>query len=748
MVLSLTTLTGLVLFLHGLTDYHQALSPQTRTTINTILAISVGALAIFWIWRIFRTPQSSTAALADETLGDARRSSLGATFLSVLEADTPMKAFHLERSLEEAGEHLGKVPFLARIPTKAIVRNAILLLVLGAVIFGVKASSPAPFSVVLQRILHPGSDTPPYSPLVFEVTPDQPQAIYQGEATVEVKISGGEVNEDVYCLIRNRATGQIDKTATFQGNNGTYARKFENTLEPLDFAFATGRARSNWHQLEVLFQPRISGTEVTITPPAYTGLPPETYPLDAAEIRALEGSTVQLTISSNRPLAGGVLSVSPLDESRIEVPEEVSAEIVEGDRASFTWTARRSSKLSALIHDIRHTPSDKPLSLTLKTVSDLAPVVSLDEPQAMVLATPRTKIPMAGEVEDDHGLSKVSLTRTLVGYRDRNRQLAEGLSRKDYQFGEALELEPLGVEPGQVLEFYLEANDRNPSLLGVGVSEVVRVQIISEEDYAQRIRNKLNLKKFTARYRALAQALKESRDALAELKKNPSKENIAKAEAAHKKARDTAQKLADDFKAFDLEERLQEAAQEAVDKIAQNQQGLKNFPSAEDQQKAIDEMIKRLGGVEQKANQIQQDSEKVRKIGEVLQMAANYKKLLNAQKSIVGRLEEVYKELAQGNTGITSRLEGLAKVQEANRKALIELGSELKRRADNLPEEAATMKDDVAEFLSELERLNIPDPMNATSEAALQGKTTDALSNAKLALTLMEQLIRKPNNGF
>ena len=352
----------------------------------------------------------------------------------------------------------------------------------------------------------------------------------------QVAITGGEITEGVYCLIRDRDTGEIERTTAYQESPGHYARKFSNTLTSRDFAFATGRARSAWHKLDVLLQPKVSGVMVTIEPPAYTGKPSETFPLESGEFKALEGSTVTIQVRSNRPLSGGDLSAKPLNSSGDTMPVEVRGDPSGANSVDFSWKVHASSRISATIRDVRSTPPEQPLDLKINVIADQAPVVDLTSPEQMVLATPRTELPFVADVEDDHGLAKVSMVRALLGYRDRSRTLADSLAKQDFEFTEPLNLGELGVEVGQMLEFYLEAMDRNPSLLGRGVSEVVRLKIISEDEYAERIRAKVQLREFTARYRALAHAVQEARQALDALDKAADLGDAAAFEKARKQA--------------------------------------------------------------------------------------------------------------------------------------------------------------------------------------------------------------------
>jgi len=746
------------MLLHGWADYKLALSPQVRERVNLILGVGLAAVALVWLYRIFKTPRETIAAMIDDQRSDPRRRVIGAASLEHLEPETPMQKFHLDRALDDAAGELENIPMGSRMPFKAMGKALCGLLVVAGVVAGLNFWASAPFRVTAARVFDPNSDIPPYSPLVFDVTPGQLKALYGGETVAQVSITGGEITSDVVCLIRNKETGKVEKTTAYQESPGHYARKFTNTLSSVEFAFATGRARSAWHSLDVLLQPKVSGAMVTVQPPAYTGRSKETFPLESGEIKALEGSTITLEVQSNRPLSGGVLSVKPLSDTGDVLPKEVQSDGVSGQRVSFTWVAHTSSQISATIKDVRSTPSEKPLKVKIKVIPDQAPVVDLSSPELRVLATPRTELPFVALVEDDHGLAKVSMVRSLLGFRDRSRTLADSLVKKNFNFKEPLKLEEIGVEVGQILEFYLEAMDRNPSLLGQGVSDVVRVKIISEEDYAERLRSKVQLDVFTARYRALSDAIKQAQDALKKLDEaadigdaDAFKKEMKNAASAHAKAKQLAEKMAKGFQAFAMEKRLGDAATEAAQKLAANEQGIGKLDLSSGEsatRRAIAEMQNRLGGVQKKSEQVQADAEVVKKVGRVMEMAARFKKIHRTQKSLVERMGTIAKEVSKGDTTNAAQLPNLGRQEKRNRQALLDLAKELKKRSAALPPGFEQMQQDTKEFLDTLEELDIQEPMQASTDFANKGKSVDASANALLALSLMDQLVNKPNNGF
>ncbi|MBK1829235.1 hypothetical protein JIN77_00715 [Verrucomicrobiaceae bacterium R5-34] len=760
-LLLLVAAYAVAMLLHGWLDYKFAFSQETREKYNLILFVILGVVGLTALVQTLRIPREKIAALADEKLSDPRKRILAAASLEKLESQpdaTEMQKFHLDRALLDASTELDKLPASSRMPFRAMGLSALAVFAIGAVIWGISHWAPEPFRVVSTRVLDPSSDLPPYSPLRFEITPDAPRAVYGGEAVVQVKITGGEIEHDVVCLIRDPLTGNIEQATAYREGKTGYARKFENALAPVEFAFATGRARSDWHRLDVLLEPKVSSAMITVTPPAYTGRAELTYPLEGGEIKALEGSTITLALESNRPLSSGKLELKALDKGKDARVEKVDGNLTGEHGVRFSWVAHRSSKVAAVIHDVRATPSAKPLELTITTEPDQVPSVELASPEQMVLATPNTELPFLGEVEDDFGLAKVSLVRALLGYRDRSRVLADSLVKREYNFEEPLKLAELGVEVGQILEFYLEAMDRNPSLLGMGVSDVVRVKIISEDEYAERLRSAVQLKNFTARYRALAEAIRESQQALKELDEaaragdqQAFEEARKKAEAAHAKAEALADKIGKDFNAFEMEKRLSDIAKEAARKLGTNKETLgqlKLDDGGAAARKQIEQMQQRLGGAQKKAEQAELDAELVRKVGDVMEMASRFKKIYNTQQSIVERMGTIAKEVAGGNTRNSGQLDGLARVQDRNRDALEQFALDLKKRAEALPDDFGQMKLDVHEFLQKLEELDIPDPMHTSSEMARKGKSLDAATNALLALSLLERMMNQPDNGF
>jgi hypothetical protein len=175
----------------------------------------------------------------------------------------------------------------------------------------------------------------------------------------------------------------------------------------------------------------------------------------------------------------------------------------------------------------------------------------------------------------------VNIVRTLSGFRDRVHVVAPALKDKAFDFADKLDLDELGLTSGQTVELALDAADHNPSLLGQGSSEISRIRVISEDEYAAYIRSKTTIDQFSKRFQAAREAMEKARESLEELQKASEAgkaDEIAKAlgdaAKAHRESIEMMRKIAGDFPAFELEKRLKDLAEKQLEDLNENLRAL------------------------------------------------------------------------------------------------------------------------------------------------------------------------------
>ena len=755
---ALAALAATLWLLFGVADFFEAYEASGRVSITMGLTVICGLAALAGLVVALRVSAPAAARHADAALAASRQPATAALSLDPAATNTPLAAFLTTRTLDAAAAELAAIPLRKLVPWRKLARAVLALIVPLAIVGMLYLTHPGPFATISQRLLHPAADLPPYSAFVFRLDPAYPSTVYGGEIHVTATITGAVPQQAVECLIRQARTGEIVRLPAYREAPTRFSRKLDNLTEPIEIAFAVGRARSTWHPVEILLQPNILSGLVRLNPPAYTGLTATEFPLDTNEIAAVEGSSVTLELTSNRPLGSATLIFTPAAApGTTAAPVTLDATLTAPKTASFTWTSTCSGRLSATLRDIRSTPTAQPLDLAFRALPDQPPTVSLTAPPHQILATPRTKIPVTGRAEDDFALAKVQFVRTLAGFRDRTHVVAPALNEKSYDFAETLDLAELGLEPGQTIELMLEAADHNPSLLGQGSSEISRIRIISEDDYAQYIRAKTTINQFTARFQAAADALDQARKALENLKdaveKNDPDATAKAAQAAketHQKAADLLGKIADDFPAFELEKRLRDLAEKQAGDLRENIEPLEKFdPHAprEDQQKAVEKMLERLGRRQEQAQPLADDLEKLREEATLLEMAAKFRQIYEDQKSLAKRFGTIVEELRLGEDRNRRLLPSLADTQQKNRQALDDFKTELKRRLEALPkdnEDLTPLADSALKFLNDLDTAAPESLMDAATTHGKAGHASDAFSNAELARALLERLMSQP----
>lgn len=780
-----------VLLVAGAADAAYGFEPAGLHTLRAAAALAALGAAGTVVASGVRRGLADTADRADRALGGTRREARTAHDLALLpEPRAGSLEEHLRGvALKDALARLATLPLAARLPLAALRRAALAFAGVAGVALVVALVAPDPARITASRFLRPDADIPPWTPWTFAVEPGDTEVFYGADAELLVRVKGARPDGPVYCLVRDPADGRVEKTRAFDRGDGAFGYRIEKAAKPLEYAFSAGRGRSVRHRLDVRLQPRVAEARVTITPPAYAALPEKSHALGAQDLAALEGSTVTLTVRSNRPLSGGELRITPTEAHRVRHRAVVTPESVTGDTAVFRWTMKATSRLALTLRDLRGTPSDSPLELEQKALADQAPEVALASPPARSLATPNTKLAIAGDATDDLGLDRLAFVRTLVGRDDRTETLASGLPGKSQSMDRLLDLARLGVAPGQTLEFRLQASDRNPSKLGVATSAPAVVSIISEEQYAEILRERATIEDFTARFDSLRQAVDDAAKSLDALEKAMESGDAKKIEEARKAAeqahRDSLAKLdalREDFPAFDMEKDLREQAWLASAAMNANISALKAMKPGpdtnrgakkDDAKSQLAAMRENLGRDEQARKKMAGDAERLAKAYPVMQMAGQFRILYADQAEIAADIQKLLDEGRSSSDSMSSaRLDELLRRQLRNRTALEQFRKDLAERAAALPgdidfespedanclafasrdrnanKDFKKLRADAEDFLRALGEPDPGESMGIAGKALSLERLSAAATYSETARKQLEALMSKPDNAM
>ncbi|MEM7697837.1 MAG: hypothetical protein AAF236_05475 [Verrucomicrobiota bacterium] len=735
-------------------DFYLALPSAVRVVLLILGGLAAfTALGLAWT-SIRRLTLADVARRIDQLGKSARHPVLSAhELLSTTSTTSPdsqggLTRFLIDRSIITANATLSAVP-LGSVRPKEKLRPAWSRLLIALAILAVVAALCWPIaSVLFSRLALPWRDIPPYSPLEFVITPATPEVHYGDDAAIEVAITGSSIDHPVRFLSRaiDSEDDAVFETLCFQDGPDRYAQRLERVVRPTEFAIAVGKARSRWHSIDLLLEPKVALASVTVTPPRYAGQTPQTFLIGEKPLASLRGSTVALTVTSNRPLNDGEITLTPTD-----APEGASRGIL-GRRSGtqsieFEWELEEEAELEVVIRDVRGTANRDLLAINQRLVPDKSPTLELEKPPLHLMATPSISVPIQISATDDLGLSRVEMVRTVVGYRDRSEQIGPGmntLTKRRFDFKSGLDLLDLGVRPGETLELYFQATDHNPSLLGVASSEMARIQIISDEEYADIIRTRTTLREFSERYRVMNRTLDELREKLEKLQEaidSEDAEAIAaareEAAAAARVAEDLFSKLAQDFAAFDLERETLERATEMSQQLERI--GDRLAPDADPASaEEIQQMLADLGQSKEPFREDQAQAEEAEAVARLMQKAVEFSRLAQEQDTLARRLKRFEAETRATDQPL---LDSLGESQDQIADSLRDFTREMREAIQELPVGYEDLAESARQFMNQVIDSGAREDMGTSTTAAGNEDGSRSFQYSSLAAEKLQAIL-------
>ncbi len=278
------------------------------------------------------------------------------------------------------------------------------------------------------------------------------------------------------------------------GSEAVYTRLFERLLSPLDYKI---RYRGRWspvYSVRIFHPPQFESLRVEQHFPRYTGKPVEVTENSLA-LRTLRGGRLKLKGRLNQKVS--TISAG-MDDGR-----SLPCSLHGGRDVSLEWDAYESGGLSLRLEGPELPASARSaIRFTLEVVPDEPPSVKLLSPAQDLLVSPRDKIPLTYEVADDFGVAEVSLRYQVNGGETRRETLRKAdadpqtgtMPGGETMFDALWRLEPLKLNPGDRVRYFLSARDNNTLTgPGEGASAAFSIEVTSYESEHRNLEDELGL---------------------------------------------------------------------------------------------------------------------------------------------------------------------------------------------------------------------------------------------------------------
>jgi len=183
----------------------------------------------------------------------------------------------------------------------------------------------------------------------------------------------------------------------------TYSYTFENLSVPLSFDVIGGDWRERDLQIEVVERPQLTSMTADCTYPPYLQKAPEQLPVSTV-VQIPEGTALTLRGSASKNLVR-----VDVDGGQPEEPISIDmTDAADPRQFQFSLPALTSDRvLLFTLLDTDGVTTLEPYRVSLRAVADEPPSVSVRLNGIGAAVTPNARIPVIGQITDDHGIDRV-----------------------------------------------------------------------------------------------------------------------------------------------------------------------------------------------------------------------------------------------------------------------------------------------------------------------------------------------------
>jgi hypothetical protein len=234
--------------------------------------------------------------------------------------------------------------------------------------------------------------------------------------------------------------------------HGAFRYTFLKPQASLTFQATADGFKSAVGTLEVVPAPAIGHMALQYLFPDYTGLPARTQE-GGGDIQALPGTQVQLSMRANVPLTKGVLRF----DAGYEVPLVINDQELRGE-----MLVMREGTYTVEVEDTHGLKNPQAPRYTIQVVPDLAPKVTIRQPQDGLEVDEMTTLQIQYEAEDDFGLQDATLVYTGAGGTAQRISLHKGrFANRQVQETFAWDMNQWPLPSGETVQVYIEVYDND-----------------------------------------------------------------------------------------------------------------------------------------------------------------------------------------------------------------------------------------------------------------------------------------------
>ncbi|MCA9149776.1 MAG: hypothetical protein KDA92_10775 [Planctomycetales bacterium] len=473
--------------------------------------IGIASAGLVGLWRVIRAGSFEPRRIArslERQLGLTDNSLINAVDLQA-EPRTSVSRGLVNATIERADAAATRIELkqaIAARPLRIAAWGMIVALIVMSVVFLIE---PRVFYRGLPRLLDPQGGHPPYTSLRFNVGVNPDPLYFGSPATIHTDVTGRAAPDraDIVFAADKRDVAQQRRVPMVSAADG-----FEVHLDQVEdgqfFFVDTPRGRSDWYRYDVIQSPRFSDGWVKYSFPEYTDWTPRQHPLDNRPIQAIEGTRIELEVSSNMPLSGVDVVINWQNGQQEKV--RLTPDPADSSKATGAFELKNMGAATLTLQGANGLAGSERLALQLAAVDDRPPRVAITNLEPTVFAVEDWKLPLSVEAEDDIEVRNLELDVSHNrGPADREQLASQVVDRRRARASRELDLADLGAKAGDEVRVFASAADNAPRGSQSADSATHVVHVISKEEYEGFLRASYGMEEMTQELTELESRLQE-----------------------------------------------------------------------------------------------------------------------------------------------------------------------------------------------------------------------------------------------
>lgn len=645
-----------VFILYSIFEYFS----YSNTTVRTILFYSFIALFILNTIFYILIPVFKLAGLGKQLSKKEIANIIGKHFseiddklLNLFELQNQMDAGDyksyelLSAAIDSKIDSFKTYAFVQAVPVKKTRKFARWIIIPVAIFLFLFSIKSEVFTESTKRIVHYSQVYEKPAPYSFDITNPKLTAFQHDDFTVNVKVNGDEVPDEVYVKYNNRSY-KCNKVS-----NTEYTYTFSNMQQNTDFQIVTEEVQSSVYEITVLPKPVTLGFVMELHYPAYLHQPDDIVK-NVSNITVPEGTRITWKFYTKN--SDNLIFIVD-GEEKVYSSEEDNYVINLVARNNFTYS---------IFNKNRYFTGKDTLTDEINVIKDMYPEIFVISQQDSLY---QERIYFKGNIKDDYGFSVLQFVydrynadgQKIESEKKVNIAIKPDVTIQDFYY--YFDAGTFNLQPGEKIDYYFQVFDNdgvNGHKSSKSQSNTYRVKTLEEIDRDLEKSEQKTKSDYSDLIDQSAQLMKD----------------IDKLQAQLMQQKDLSWQ---DKKKL---EKLMEQYQQLQDKLNEMKQDEQNKQNLENQYKNIDEdIIKKQQELQKRMDQVLSDEMKdmLQKLQNMMNNA-NKDQVQKEMQKLKSNTEDINKTLDQ-QLQLYKQLEVEKKLNEAV-KGLRDLSEELKQNAD------------------------------------------------------------------